>query len=175
MKQPVLIIFYVFLLTACSAYNNIHSSEKNGLKKISLSQMPEVKLLNGKEDLTAASGLKVTTSYLYQQKAQARPLVTLDIKTAKPENELRDSMLTITLDGEDIELPSQEGKYVIAENLWVPIVHCQSIRYKLNTRHEVLVLRLNEKQKDQLVEFFDKAIKHRDELFPAIPPGKKKW
>lgn len=175
MKQPVLMIFCILLLSACFAYNRIHSSDKNGLKKMSLSQILKANLLNGKEDLTESSGVKVTTGYLYQEKAQARPMVTLDIKIAKPENELPDSKLIITLDGEDIQLSFHEGKYVIAENLWVPIVHSQNIRYRLYTNHGVLVLSLNEKQKNQLIEFFNKAIKHRDVLFPKIPPGKKKW
>ncbi|MGE5448757.1 MAG: hypothetical protein ACM3PR_10360 [Bacteroidales bacterium] len=175
MKQTVLMVFAVLLLTACSAYNQIHTSEKNGLKKMALVQTPEVNLLNEKAGLTEISGLKVTTVYLYQEKAGARPLVTLDVKIENQVDELPDSSVTITLDGENVQLSSVEGRYDMAENLWVPIVHAQNIQYKLTSNHDVLVVGLNEKQNKQLIDFFNKAIKHRDILFPAIPPGMKKW
>lgn len=175
MKQPVLIIVCIFLLSACSVYNRIHTSEASGLKKLSLIQTSEANPLKGKVGETTLPGLKINTTFLYEEIANARPLVTLDFKIEKTGNTLTDSTVLISLDNENIQLFSLNGRYVVPENLWVPIVHSQSIQYLLNMNHDWLVLRLNEKQKIQLIEYFTMAIQYRDSVFPAIPPGKKKW
>lgn len=172
MKQSVLIVFCIFLIGACSAYNRIQNSDQNGLKTMRLVQPLQAIFSTTDKELKSSSALKANTVYLYEEKSGERPVVALNLTIEKL---LTDSLVFISLDGENVQLSVLDGRSIIAENLWVPIIHSQQIQYKLNTDHDTLVLRLNEQQKEQLVEFFKKAVKQRDEIFPAIPPGQKKW
>lgn len=175
MKQFLFAALYIFLLAACSPYNQIHTSEKNGLHSMSLFQTPKADLLQVNMESKELSGIKLDTRYLYEQEGKHRPTIVLDLMVEKPYNGMADSLFFITLDGEFIQLSASKGKSVIPENLWVPIVHSQNIQYQLNMNHDVIVLKLNEKQKKLLIEFFNKAINYRDDIFPAIPEGQKKW
>lgn len=175
MKLFLLVFICICLLTGCSVHNHIHRSEDNGLKKITLIQIPESIFFNKKMALTASSNFKVSTAYLFEEKVNARPIVTLVFKIEKPQNAMHDSTVFISLDSENIQLFALEGRYVIPENLWVPVVHSQNIQYLLYTNHDQLVFKLSDKQKDQLTTFFNKAIQQRDHVFPALPPGMKKW
>ncbi|MGE5393708.1 MAG: hypothetical protein ACM3P1_03135 [Candidatus Saccharibacteria bacterium] len=175
MKQSVLIILCVFLLGACSAFNRIQKGHKNGLETMRLAQSVQENFTKQNNDLKKSAALKVNIDYLYEEKTPQRPEVTIQLKNEKAVDTFPDSVLFITLSGENIQLFSSKGRYIIAENLWVPIVHSPDITYQLNTNHTVRVLTLSEKQKAEVKEFFHKVIKQRDELFPAIPPGQKKW
>jgi hypothetical protein len=175
MKLSVLMVFCIFLLTGCLSYHPIHKSEDNGLQKVSLIQTPETNFLNEKEVLTSRKGFKTSTSYLFEEKVNVRPMVTVKFNIDRPQNAMHDSTVFIFLDSENIQLFAVEGRYVIPENLWVPIVHSHTVQYLLYTNHDQLVFKLNDKQKDQLTAFFNKAIQQRDHVFPALPPGMKKW
>ena len=175
MKQSLLAVLYVLLLAACSTYNRIHTNEENGLKTMRLGQSFEVCSYKETDHLAGPSLLKVNINYLYEEKYKARPVITLRLKADNPVNGLPDSAFTVYLEGENIPLITFKGQYIVPENLWAPIVHSQNIRYKTAWNGEQVIISLNEKQKDQMVEFFNRAIKQRDDIFPAIPEGQKKW
>jgi hypothetical protein len=175
MKQSFLVVFCIFLLSACSAYNRIDTNNQNDLKTMRLAQSLMGNFAKAKMDSTKSSAFKADAVYLYKEQTGQRPIVTLDLKNEKLKYELTDSSVFITLDGENIPLPFLQGQSIIAENLWVPILYSKNIQYKLNFNSHILVLTLNEKQMNQLIDFFHKAIKYRDDIFPAVPPGQKKW
>lgn len=175
MKYSVLLPLCVFLFFACSIDKHIVSKNKDGLKTLRLIQSAAVQQANETTDLTGKPAIMVNFNYLYEEKKQERPVVTLSLKADKAFEALSDSLLFIVLDGENIALSAVKELFVIPENLWVPIVHSKNIQYQLNYPHKTEVIKLNEGQRDQLHAFFNRAIQFRDDIFPAIPEGQKKW
>lgn len=175
LKHFLFLIIYLLVLAGCSTYNRIHTNQENGLKVMYLFQLPSVHSHQENQPLAGNSPRKVNLDYLYAQRDKTPPIITMGCKAEQSGDELPDSIFTVILEGEDVRLSVLEGRYIIPENLWVPMFHAQDIRYKLAQGAQEVVIKLNPKEREKLHVFFKKAINLRDQVFPAIPEGQKKW
>lgn len=195
MKRIVFLFVCACILTACSASGRLNKKgdNANGLKRVWLVQSYNVLLEGAKTDSLLSAVASLSAAYLYEEKTDARPQITL---TLQPEpgslDAVFDSILYINLDKEEIKLPARFSKkgflqngsasdgalnptYIIPENLWISVVHARELFYRVKRDGQAIALVLGKSEKEELDEFLQRAMKHRDEKFPAIPQGQVKW
>ena len=195
MKRIVFLLVCACILTACSASGRLNKKDDNanGLKRVWLVQSYNVLLEGAKTDslLSAVAGL--SAAYLYEEKTDARPQITLTLQPEPGSSDaVFDSILYINLDKEEIKLPARFSKngflqngpasagdlrptYIIPENLWISVMHARELFYRVKRDGQAIALVLGKSEKEELDEFLELAMKHRDEKFPAIPEGQVKW
>lgn len=195
MKRIVFLFVCACILTACSASGRLNKKgdNANGLKRVWLVQSYNVLLEGAKTDSLLSAVASLSAAYLYEEKTDARPQITL---TLQPEpgslDAVFDSILYINLDKEEIKLPARFSKkgflqngsasdaalnptYIIPENLWISVVHARELFYRVKRDGQAIALVLGKSEKEALDEFLQRAMKHMDEKFPAIPEGQVKW
>ncbi|MBC8006131.1 MAG: hypothetical protein H7X84_11705 [Verrucomicrobia bacterium] len=195
MKRIVIMLLCAGILSACSAPSRMNKKNDAGdiLKRIILVQSLHVQAQEAKTDSLLPSAESLSAVYLYEEKTNARPQITLTLRSVKESHDAEiDSNLVIILDKEEIKLhvkpyinsPSQKESvspadlhptYSIPENLWISMVHSKELYYRISKGEQAIALVLKQSEKEELDEFLKMAIKHRDARFPAIPEGQVKW
>jgi|GEM_PF-839331 len=66
-------------------------------------------------------------------------------------------------------------RFIIPENLWIPIVHSKRISYRIYLGYEGIDVKLSPSENARLKEFFNRVIQQRDKVSSGIPEGKMKW
>ncbi|MBL7968179.1 MAG: hypothetical protein JNK09_14350 [Prolixibacteraceae bacterium] len=66
-------------------------------------------------------------------------------------------------------------RFIIPENLWIPIVHSKRISYRIYLGSEGIDVKLSLSENARLKEFFNRVIQQRDKVRSGIPEGKMKW
>ena len=182
MKKSIILLLFVSILASCSIPNRIIKKDDSNdkTKSFKLIQTPDAYSLGKKGPIKGRSYFNVTSTYLFEEKENGHPEITVSFKILPPShaNDL-DSVLFYNLDGEIIKVASKDqmtdGQFTIPENLWVSFVHSKKIRCYFYSMKEDIDLELKKSERNKLVEFFREAIARRDIQFPAIPKGKKKW
>jgi len=90
-----------------------------------------------------------------------------------------DTVYQKDITGIDTIATSRSGRlkksFVIPENLWVPIIHANTVKYKIKNEEKEIEIKLSQSEKSMLDKFLGMTIKDRNDRFPAIPEGQKKW
>ena len=192
---------FIFLLTAvlissCATSGRIvemndHSKDIQGIKLIQnlIAQSADDSIL-----ASNARSYSVSMIYLLKQQKNERPTLFLDIQVRRPlPSEKPDSVMYVNLDNEKIRIASSDykskefpkitkvsnqnmsSKFLVPENLWVPIVYSNEIQFRFYLGKEGIDVKLTRKETSKLIEYFNRAIQMRDANLPPIPEGQKKW
>lgn len=195
MKRIVFMLLCAGILSACSASSRMNKKNDagEGQKRIILVQSLHVQAEKTKGDSLVFPVESVSAVYLFEEKTDARPQITLALRpVTRPHNAEMDSISFVVLDKEEIKLhvrphmssPSQKDSasaanlhpgYIIPENLWISMVHAKELYYRVNRGEHAIALMLKQSQKKELDEFLEMAMKQRDAKFPPIPEGQVKW
>ncbi len=66
-------------------------------------------------------------------------------------------------------------RFIVPENLWIPIVHSNRISYRIYLGNEGIDVKLTSLENNRVKDFFNRVIQQRDIVRSAIPEGKMKW
>lgn len=195
MKRIVFLWVCACILTACSASGRLNKKgdNGNGLKRVWLVQSYPVLLEEAKTDSLLSAVKNISTAYLYEEIKGARPQITLTLQPEAGSSDAAfDTILYLSLDKEEIKLSATSSKnaslqkgsassheleqaYLIPENLWISMVHARELYYRVKRDGQAIALVPGKSEKEELDEFLELSMKHRDEKFPAIPEGQVKW
>jgi hypothetical protein len=182
MRKSIFLLLLASFLASCAVSNRIIEIDDpyKEIKSIKLIQNP---MAFSSEKIGRVSSRKysITSIYLFEEKQNGRPEITVDIRIITPlRTDELDSVMFFNLDNEKIRIVSEDQKlmsrqFIVPENLWVPFVFSQDIQLRLYLGKQGIDVKLSLQEILKLKQFFKRAIQRRDFLFPAIPEGKKKW
>ena len=182
MRKSILLLLLASFMASCSVSNRITpmNDSANKSKKISLTQVLETHSADIKASTKNRSDFKINSTYLFEEKKNTRPLVTVNFRILNSGyTDMLQPDMFIELGDERIRIDSgnhiKNQLNIIPENLWISIVCSQKISWILYSGKETINLQLNQLQTTKLKEFFEQAIQKSVAKFPAIPDGKKKW
>jgi hypothetical protein len=182
MKNSIFFFFATAFLTSCAVSNRIRpmNDSPNDLKHFGLTQVLETHSAENVASTKGRPDFKISSSYLFEEKKNRRPLVTVNFLILNQESTAKlQPDKFIELDNEKIRIDSDNKMKnqfnIIPENLWSSIIHAQKIGWILYSGKEAINLHISQLETTKLKEFFGQAIEQRDAKFPAIPPGHKKW
>jgi hypothetical protein len=66
-------------------------------------------------------------------------------------------------------------RFIVPENLWIPIVHSKRVSYRIYLGSEGIDVKLSASENARLKDFFHQVIQQRDKVHQVIPEGKMKW
>jgi hypothetical protein len=182
MKRFIFLLLYISVSASCSVSKTVIKADgpKKELKGFKLVQTPHAYFSVEKIDLTARKKVKITSTYLFEERKDVHPQITVKFKLLPAmKANMSDAELLYNLDGEIIKIASEgqmaDGRFIIPENLWVSLRHAQQIHCSLKSKEVGIDMELNPSERNKLAEFLQLAIEQRDLKFPPIPEGKKKW
>lgn len=114
----------------------------------------------------------VSNDYKYKQFDQSS-IANVTAPVTKTKNNTDKNLDTVVSVNKSYQVMNRQ--FIIPENLWVSFENSQEIRCRLYLGKEGIDIKLNQPQKNRLVELIIRAEQIRDEKFPAIPEGQKKW
>ncbi|MFA5327513.1 MAG: hypothetical protein WC384_06955 [Prolixibacteraceae bacterium] len=183
MKKYLVYIFISVFLAACAATNRLHENFNPETQQASLKMEQKLKIShNGNGQKKSSGSQSVHSAYVFREskKEHQAILVSFGIKPSET-----NPVIFIFLDNEKFRLDQNKNEnetlnsgtiqFEIPENLWVPIVHSEDIRYLIVLNKKETETKPSEVQAQKLKEFFRKAIRLQQLNFPTPPEGMKKW